>query len=104
MQHQMEGEILNRQSVSSKASPQALVMLGKAGMCSVERQARMAGMVAVKTNFWTECKGDMGNIDPYLKKASPEVVEVLGKAGAKHRKSAVLAMREEDVNAKSCTR
>jgi hypothetical protein len=68
MQHQMEGEILNCQSVSSKASPQALVMLGKAGMRSVKRQAGTAGKVAVKTKFWTEWKEDMGNIDPYLKK------------------------------------
>ncbi|KAJ7842381.1 hypothetical protein B0H14DRAFT_2586397 [Mycena olivaceomarginata] len=49
-------------------------------------------------------QGGYGENRSVSQKASPEVVEVLGKAGAKHRKSTVLAMREEDVNAKSCTR
>ncbi|KAJ7358023.1 hypothetical protein DFH08DRAFT_1042784 [Mycena albidolilacea] len=70
MQHQMEREIFNRQSISSKASPQALVMLGKAGMRSVERQACTAGMVAVKT-ILDRMQGGHGEHRSISQKASP---------------------------------
>jgi hypothetical protein len=77
--------VLNHQSGSSKASPRVLVMLGKAGMRSVEKAGVHGQKGGGEDKMLHRMERGDGGHRSVSQKASPEVLEVLGKAeGAKN--------------------
>jgi hypothetical protein len=77
--------VLNHQSGSSKASPRVLVMLGKAGMRSVEKAGVHGQKGGGEDKMLHRMERGDGGHRSVSQNASPEVLEVLGKAeGAKN--------------------